>query len=330
MEVKKYAGFIDKYKYSISPLKKMSQFRETPVIVVLIGLIVISSLISPHFFSKVNIKNVLTQVSIIAILAGGEAYVILTGGIDLSPGSVLSLVGVLTAGMMKWTNLPVCIAIPIGLAVGTLCGLTNGLMVTKVKIPSFIATLAMMAVARGLALIYAKGVPISMFPPTFRAIARYVGPISVLTIIMVAMLIIGQLILSFTRTGQYIHATGGNEEATRYLGVNVDKVKLFAFSFAGFCAAVGGIMMTARLDSAYPNVGQGYELDAIGSAVLGGVSFTGGIGSVMGAFMGALVITILGNLLNLLRVSAFYQYVVKGVILAVAALSLSRGVKYAK
>lgn len=330
MEVKKYAGFIDKYKYSIRPLKKMSQFRETPVIVVLIGLIVISSLISPHFFSKVNIKNVLTQVSIIAILAGGEAYVILTGGIDLSPGSVLSLVGVLTAGMMKWTNLPVCIAIPIGLAVGTLCGLTNGLMVTKVKIPSFIATLAMMAVARGLALIYAKGVPISMFPPTFRAIARYVGPISVLTIIMIAMLIIGQLILSFTRTGQYIHATGGNEEATRYLGVNVDKVKLFAFSFAGFCAAVGGIMMTARLDSAYPNVGQGYELDAIGSAVLGGVSFTGGIGSVMGAFMGALVITILGNLLNLLRVSAFYQYVVKGVILAVAALSLSRGVKYAK
>jgi len=169
-----------------------------------------------------------------------------------------------------------------------------------------------------------------MFPPTFRIIARYVGPISGLTIIMIVMLTIGQLILSFTRTGQYIHATGGNEEATRYLGVNVNRVKLFAFSFAGFCAAVGGIMMTARLNSAYPNVGQGYELDAIGSAVLGGVSFTGGIGSVGGAFMGALVITILGNLLNLLRVSAFYQYVVKGIILAVAALSLSRGVRYAK
>ena len=330
MKVKEHTGFINKYRYSISILKKVGQLREGPVIMVLVGLIVVSSLISPHFFSKVNIRNILTQVAIIAILAEGEAYVILTGGIDLSPGSVLSLVGVLTAGVMKWTNLPVCIAILLGLAVGTLCGLTNGLMVTKVKIPSFIATLAMMAAAHGLALIFAKGVPISTFPPTFRIIARYVGPISVLTIIMIAMLVIGQLILSFTRTGQYIHATGGNEEATRYLGVNVDKVKLFAFSFAGFCAAVGGIMMNARLDSAYPNVGQGYELDAIGSAVLGGVSFTGGIGSVGGAFMGALVITTLGNLLNLLRVSAFYQYVVKGIILAVAALSLSRGVKYAK
>jgi ribose transport system permease protein len=144
------------------------------------------------------------------------------------------------------------------------------------------------------------------------------------------MCIIGQLILSWTRTGQYIHAIGGNEGATRHLGVNVNKVKLFAFSFSGFCAALGGIMMTARLDSAYPNVGQGYELDAIGSAVLGGVSLTGGVGSVTGAYMGALVITILGNLLNLLRVSGFYQYVVKGVILAVAALSLSRGVRYAK
>ena len=328
--MKKAKSFINFYKYVTGNLRKIGQFREAPSLVALIGIITISSLVSPHFFTRVNIKNILTQVSIIAILAEGEAYVILTGGIDLSPGSVLALVGILTAGMMKWMNLPVYIAVLVGLAVGTLCGLTSGLMVTKVKIPSFIATLSMMAVARGLTLIYAKGVPISTFPPNFRVITRYVGPISILTLIMISMGIIGQLILSWTRTGQYICATGGHEEATRNLGVNVDRVKLFSFSFSGFCAAVGGVMMTARLDSAYPNVGQGYELDAIGSAVLGGVSFTGGIGSVGGTFMGALVITILGNLLNLLRVSGFYQYVFKGIILAVAALSLSRGIRYAK
>jgi ribose transport system permease protein len=311
-------------------LKRFGQFREAPAIVALVGIVLISSLLSPHFFTGTNIKNVLTQVSIIALLAEGEAFVILTGGIDLSLGSVLALVSVLVAGCMKFMNMPVYLAVLVGLCVGTLCGLTSGLLVTRVRIPSFIATLAMMAIARGLALIYAKGVPISMFPPEFRIIARYVGPISVLTLIMIGMLIAGQLILSWTRTGQYVRATGGNEDATRHLGVNVDRVKLFAFSFSGFCAAVGGIMLTARMDSAYPNVGGGYELDAIGSAVLGGISFTGGIGSVGGAFMGSLVITILGNLLNLLRVSGFYQYVFKGLILAVAALSLSRGVRYAK
>ncbi len=324
------ARFINSCTLITGGLRKFSQFREAPSLVALLGIILISSLLSPHFFTGTNIKNIFTQVSIVAILAEGEAYVILTGGIDLSPGSVLALVSVLVAGCMKWINLPVYLAVLVGLGVGTLCGLTSGLLVTKVKIPSFIATLAMMAIARGLALIYAKGVPISMFSPEFRIIARYLGPVSVLTLIMIGMYVIGQLVLSWTRTGQYIHATGGHEEATRYLGVNVDRVKLFAFAFSGFCAAVGGVMLTARMDSAYPNVGQGYELDAIGSAVLGGISFTGGMGSVGGAFMGALVITILGNLLNLLRVSGFYQYVFKGIILAVAALSLSRGVKYAK
>jgi len=311
-------------------LKKFLQIREVPSLVALLGIVVVSSWLSPHFFTSTNIKNIFNQVSYMALLAEGEAFVILTGGIDLSVGSVLALVSVLVAGCMKFVNMPVYLAILIGLGVGTLCGLTSGLLVTKVRIPSFIATLAMMAIARGLTLIYTKGQPISTFPDEFRDIAGYLGPVSVLTLIMIAMLVIGQIILSGTRTGQYVHATGGNEEATRYLGVNVDRMKLFAFSFSGFCAAVGGVMLTARMDSAYPNVGRGYELDAIGSAVLGGISLTGGLGSVGGAFMGSLVLTILGNLLNLLRVSGFYQYVFKGVILAVAALSLSRGVKYAK
>lgn len=314
----------------IDGLKKILQIREVPSLVALVGFVVVSSWLSPHFFTSTNIKNIFNQVSYMALLAEGEAFVILTGGIDLSVGSVLALVSVLVAGCMKFVNMPVYLAILIGLGVGTLCGLTSGLLVTKVRIPSFIATLAMLAIARGMTLIYTKGQPISMFPDEFRDIAEDVGPVSVLTLIMIAMLVIGQIILSQTRTGQYVRATGGNEEATRYLGVNVNRMKLFAFSFSGFCAAVGGVMLTARMDSAYPNVGRGYELDAIGSAVLGGISLTGGLGSIGGAFMGSLVLTILGNLLNLLRVSGFYQYVFKGIILAVAALSLSRGVRYAK
>jgi len=201
----KRANLTNSYKYFTLVFKKVGQFREAPSLIALLGIVVISSIISPHFFTGVNIRNILTQVSIIAILAIGEAYVILTGGIDLSPGSILALVGILVAGLIKWMNVPIPLVILVGLGVGILCGLTNGLLVTKVKIPSFIATLAMMAIARGLALIYAKGVPISTFPPSFRIIARYMGPISVLTIIMISMCVVGQLILSWTRTGQYIH-----------------------------------------------------------------------------------------------------------------------------
>ncbi|MFQ5795049.1 MAG: ABC transporter permease [Candidatus Bipolaricaulia bacterium] len=318
---------MDKVKSLIGVLNKN---REIFALVALIGLIIVSSLLSPHFLTTRNIKNVLAQVSVIAVLAAGETYVILTGGIDLSVGSVLALSGAITAALMKWWGMPIYVSILGGLAIGSLCGAINGLLVSRIRIPSFIATLAMMAVARGGALVIMKGAPISLFPPEFRIIARYAGPISGLTIIVIVVYVIWQLMLSYTKTGQYIYAIGGNEEAVRVLGVKVDNVKLFVFTFSGFCAGLGGIMLNARLDAAYPTAGQGYELDAIAASVLGGISFTGGIGSLIGTFMGALIMTILGNLLNLLRVAAFYQFIAKGLILAIAAISLSRGLRYAK
>lgn len=296
----------------------------------LVMLIVISSLVSPYFLTVINIKHLLAQVAIIAVLAVGETYVILTGGIDLAPGSLLALGGAVTAALIKWFGLPVPISMLAGLFIGALAGATNGLLVARVKIPSFIVTLAMLAIGRGATLVLTNGRPITGFPRGLNSIASYIGPIPVLIIIVFVVYFVAQMVLSYTKLGRYIYAIGGNEQAVRVVGVNVNRVKLFVFIFSGVCAALGGIMMNARLDSATPTAGQGYELDAIAASVLGGVSFTGGVGSLTGTFMGALIMTILGNLLNLLGVAAFYQYIAKGMILVIAAISLSRGVKYAK
>jgi len=296
----------------------------------LFGLIIVSSLISPYFLTAINIKHLLAQVSIIAVLAAGETYVILTGGIDLAPGSLLALGGAAAAALIKWAGLPTIIGILGGLAIGILAGAVNGLLVARIRIPSFIATLAMLAIGRGATLVITNGRPITGFPHGLSAIASYVGPIPALIIIVLGVYLLSQMLLSYTKLGRYIYAIGGNEQAVRFVGVNVNRVKLFVFIFSGLCAALGGIMMDARLDSATPTAGQGYELDAIAASVLGGVSFTGGVGSLTGTFMGALIMTILGNLLNLLGVAAFYQYIAKGMILAIAAISLSRGVRYAK
>jgi len=296
----------------------------------LITLIVISSLVSPYFLTIINIKHLLAQVAIIAVLAVGETYVILTGGIDLAPGSILALGGAVSAALIKWFGLPVPIGMLAGLFIGALAGATNGILVARVKIPSFIVTLAMLAIGRGATLVVTNGRPITGFPHGLSAIASYIGPIPVLIIIVFVVYVLAQLVLSYTKLGRYIYAIGGNEQAVRVVGINVNRVKLFVFIFSGVCAALGGIMMNARLDSATPTAGQGYELDAIAASVLGGVSFTGGVGSLTGTFMGALIMTVLGNLLNLLGVAAFYQYIAKGMILVIAAISLSRGVKYAK
>ncbi len=308
----------------------ISERREVFPFFALLGLIIVSSIISPYFFTIINFRNILAQVAVIAVLAAGETFVILVGGIDLSPGAVLALSGAVVAYLMKFLNIHPFFAIIFTLLVGISAGLINGFLVTKIRIPSFVATLSMMAVARGGALIITGGSPISLFPPSFRVIARYLGPISGLTFIMLFIYILGQFILSKTRLGRYIYALGGNEEALRYSGIRADRVKLFVFAFSGFCSALGGIMLTARLDSAYPIAGEGYELDAIASSVLGGISFVGGVGSLIGTFMGALIMTILGNILNLLQVPPFYQYLARGLVLAIAATSLARGVRFAK
>ena len=311
-------------------LRRMNRNRVLFPLGALALLVIVAASLSPHFLTPMNIKNVLSQVSIIAILAAGEACVILTGGIDLSVGAVLAISGSVTAVLMKWAGVAIPLAVLGGLGVGVLAGALNGLMVAWVRIPSFIATLAMMAVARGGTLVLTNGRPVSGFLKSFRAIAGYAGPLPLLFLITFGVYVLWQLALSHTRFGRYVYAVGGNETGTRFVGVNVRRVKLLVFILAGLCAAIGGVMLDARLNAAYPTAGEGYELDAIAAAVLGGVSLSGGVGSLVGTFFGALVMTVLGNILNLLKVGAFYQYIAKGLILAVAAISLSRGIKFAK
>lgn len=296
----------------------------------LLFLILVASIVSPHFLTPTNVKNVASQLAIGAILAIGEATVILAGGIDLSVGSVLAISGAITAILMKWHNVHILLSILGGLGSGLLAGFLNGLIVVKVRIPSFIVTLAMAAAMRGLTLVVTGGKPVSGFVQPFRALAGHLGPFPMLFLISLLLTIIWQLVVSYTRFGHHLYAVGGNEVAARLVGVRVNRVKLFAFMFSGLCAGLSGVLLNARLNAAYPTAGEGYELDAIAAAVLGGVSLSGGIGSILGAYLGAIVMTILGNILNLLKVAAFYQYVAKGIILAIAAISLSRGMKIAK
>lgn len=285
----------------------------------LLALVIVLSFMSPYFLTVPNLLNVVRQVSIIAIVSFGMTMVILTGGIDLSVGSMLAFAGAISAGMIVNTGLNVYLAILIGLAAGTALGLFNGLAVAKAKLPAFIVTLAMMTVARGFTLIYTNGRPISGFDETFRFFgAGYIGAIPVPVIIMFLLLIVIYILLKKTPLGRYIYAIGGNEKATKLSGINTDKIKIAVYALNGFLAAVSGIILTSRLNSAQPMAGEGYELDAIAAVVLGGTSLSGGSGTVVGTIVGALIIAVLNNGLNLLNVSSFYQLVAKGGVILLA------------
>ncbi|MFN2340503.1 MAG: ABC transporter permease [Halanaerobium sp.] len=300
---KSFLEIIDKFKTGIG----------------LLGLVIILSFLSPYFLTVPNLLNIVRQVSIIAIVSFGMTMVILTGGIDLSVGSMLAFAGAISAGMIVNTGLNVYLAILIGLAAGTALGLFNGIAVAKAKLPAFIVTLAMMTVARGFTLIYTNGRPISGFNEGFRFFgAGYVGIIPVPVIIMFLFLIVIYILLKKTPLGRYIYAIGGNEKATKLSGINTDKIKIAVYGLNGFLAAVSGIILTSRLNSAQPMAGEGYELDAIAAVVLGGTSLSGGKGTVIGTIVGALIIAVLNNGLNLLNVSSFYQLVAKGAVILLA------------
>jgi ribose transport system permease protein len=285
----------------------------------LLVLVIVLSFMSPYFLTIPNLLNIVRQVSIIAIISFGMTMVILTGGIDLSVGSMLAFSGAITAGMIVNSGLNVFLAILIGLAAGTALGLFNGIAVAKAKLPAFIVTLAMMTVARGFTLIYTNGRPISGFDEIFRFFgAGYIGRIPAPVVIMFILLFVIFVLLKKTPLGRYIYAIGGNEKATKLSGINTDKIKIAVYGLNGFLAAVSGIILTSRLNSAQPMAGEGYELDAIAAVVLGGTSLSGGSGTVIGTIVGALIIAVLNNGLNLLNVSSFYQLVAKGAVILLA------------
>lgn len=289
----------------------------------IIGLVlicVVLSFLTPRFLTVTNLFNVLRQTSLNAIMAVGLTFVILTGGIDLSVGSILAFSGV-SAATVAQMGLPAPVAMMVGLLAGSGLGFLNGIVITKGRVPPFIATLAMMTIARGGALVISGGRPISGLGEGFHFIGRgMIGVVPVPVILTIITFMFAYYILTQTRQGRYIYATGSNEDAARLTGIHTDRIKLFAYTLSGFTAALAAMIIISRLGSAPPTAGDGAELDAIAAVVIGGTSLAGGVGSIFGTFIGATIIGVLNNGLNLLNVSSYYQLVVRGVVILIAVL----------
>lgn len=284
----------------------------------LLGLVAISivlSILSPHFLTLSNFFNISRQAAVITIIAIGETFVILTAGIDLSVGSNVTLSScVLALVMINTENIP--LGVLAGLATGLTVGLINGLLVAKADLPPFIVTLGMLGIAQGAALVLTVGRSMFGLPIAF----KFVGQGSVLgipvpLIIILVLAVVFHLILAYNRLGRYILSLGGNEEATRLSGINVDTVKISAYVISGLMAAIGGIVLSSRINSAHPAAGQGFELDAIAAAVIGGTSLMGGEGTIIGTLIGSFMMAVIRNGLNLLNVNTFWQQIVIGAVI---------------
>ncbi|MBN2130074.1 MAG: ABC transporter permease [Sedimentisphaerales bacterium] len=288
------------------------------------GICTVLSLLSPAFLTAQNAINVLRQISINAVLAVGVTYVILTGGIDLSLGSVVALTGVLAATFAHPDTYPLAAPIAVGILGGVLIGVLNGLIITRFRVAPFITTLGMMTIARGGALIISNGRPISNLSASFNFIGNgSLLRIPVPVLILAGVFVVSYFILGKTTFGRYIYAVGGNEEAARAAGINTHRIKIASYSICAGLAGLAGIIQASRITTGQPNTGISYELDAIAAVVIGGTSLSGGIGSVTGTILGALLIGTLNNGLDLLNVSSYYQQVVKGLII-IGAVVLDR------
>ena len=290
----------------------------------LIGLVLLCAvlwILTPHFLTVSNLLNIVQQTSINAIVAAGMTFVIISGGIDLSVGSIVALSGVVLGVVLQMNQPPLVTPLFAALAAGVGCGLVNGLLISFGRLPPFIVTLGMMSVARGAALVFTEGRPVSGFDENFRSIATgNIAAVPAPVIVMLIVYAIAHLVLTRTTFGRYVYAIGGNEEATRLSGVAVRFHKTAVYGVAGLMSAVAAIVLTARLNSAQPIAGMMYELDAIAAAVIGGTSLLGGEGSLGGTLIGALIMGVLRNGLNLLGVSSFLQQIVIGVVIVVAVL----------
>jgi inositol transport system permease protein len=306
--------------------------RKYGIVIVLILMIIVLSIIQPAFLSANNILNVLTQSSIFGIMALGMTFVIISKSIDLSVGSVLAFSGVVAASFGQVATatekyfpnmpvMPVLVPILVGLLVGAACGFVNGFLVAKTKIHAFIATLGMMTIARGFALIYTNGRPVSNLVPSLTALGGKVfNVIPVPVIIYFIMIIISHILLNKTRFGKNTYAIGGNITAAEVSGINVSKNIILIFTYCGLLAGLAAIVFAGRVGSVHPGAADGYELTAIAATTIGGTSQTGGIGTIGGAFVGALVLAVLRNGFTLLGVNAYWQKVAEGLIIVVAVI----------
>ena len=303
---------MDKKQYSFY-IRKLASLLSLLIIVILL------SILSPYFLTTENLLSIGLQMSVIAIMSIGQMWIIISGGIDLSVGSVLALSGVVTTLLIS-SGFDILSASLIGIMVGSLCGFINGFLIAVGKLPPFIATLGMMGIARGMALIITKGVPVFGLPDSFSVIGNgriaNVIPIPVLIVLLLALL--GHIVLTRTPFGRYTYAIGSNFEAARLSGIRTTRNLIYIYLLGGFLAGVAGVVLASRLSTGQPTAGTGYELDVIAACVIGGASLSGGAGTIWGAILGALLIGVLRNGCNLLDISAFWQQVAIGAIIVIA------------
>ena len=311
--------------------RKYTNIAQFQSLIALFFMCLVLIVLTDNFMTTDNFWNVMRQISVNVCISVGMTLVILTAGIDLSVGSVLALCGAITAGLLKYgigipsANLfigfTVLGAVIAGLLAGGFMGFVNGYAVTKFNVPSFVATLAMLTMARGFTMLWTAGHPITGLGESFGFLGTgwFLGipmPVWISGLVVIAAVIL----TTKTRFGRYIYAIGGNENAARLSGIPINKVKTWVYVLAGMLAAIGGVLVTARLDSAQPNAGMSYELDAIAAVVIGGTSLAGGRGTILGTVLGAMIIGVLNNGLVLLNVSPFWQQVIKGVVILLAVI----------
>jgi ribose transport system permease protein len=305
--------------------------KKSQSLIALFALCLVISLLTDKFATATNLWNVLRQISVNICISVGMTLVVLMAGIDLSVGSVLAFSSAICAGLLKngisiptfdlYIGFTVLGGVLTALIVGLLLGLFNGWVITRFTLPPFVATLAMLTIARGATMLYTQGIPISNLGSGFEFIGSgwFIGiPVPVWISLLVVLIVV--FITKKTTFGRYIYAIGGNEKAAFLSGINIKNIKLAVYSIAGMMAAVGGVLVTSRLNSAQPNAGTSYELDSIAAVVIGGTSLSGGLGSVTGTVIGAAIIGVLNNGLVLLNVSPFWQQVVKGLVILIAVI----------
>lgn len=293
------------------------KYREASVLLMFFAVAIYLMFANEYFLEKRNLLNVGRQASVVAIVALGQALVIIARGIDLSVGSIIGLSAVTSAIVLRDTGSNVA-ALLAGLGAGLSCGLVNGLLYTKFRINPFIATLGMLSVARGIALLLTGGIPV-----TYTGWGEFLGagkvydvPVSFLMMLVLATLV--HFVASRTVTGREIYAVGDNPKAARLAGINITRTRIFVFAFCGLLSGLGGIIIAGNLASADPNLGMGYELDVIAAVILGGTALGGGRGSIFGVFIGAMLMALLNNAFVLLGISAYWQVVTKGLIIILA------------
>lgn len=313
----------------LNPDRRRLLIQEYGIFLAFLLLSVILSFSNEYFLTAGNISNVLLQTSINGVLAIGMTFVILTRGIDLSVGSVVALAGITSASLVTSSATagvhgapyPAGLGIVVGLLVGLACGAVVGLIVSRFAVPAFVATLGMLSAARGLTLIYGGGKPVPALTPAFRWLGTgNVGGVPMPVVLLAIVFVISWWVLNRTRFGRYIYAVGGNPHAAKTSGINVTRIRFLVYCISGVLAGLAGMMLSARTGSALPQAGIAYELDAIAAVVIGGTSLSGGVGRVTGTLIGALIIGVMNNGLDLMGIESYYQQVIKGALIVGAVM----------